>query len=224
MQKFVESIPATAAEVSVVLIDAVHATGPGADEFTGEIVREVAKNTGCHAIVGLVSRTVADLNRPSNQTNREANHEYRETIKELLTKTEVFKDGVLTSHVLHLAIHGMKDCHKLDVEVGTRCDSTCSPEVTKFVMKKLEDWAVSNNDLSDSLRVGLNENFSGDKSKVFHRKGDPNSNYDGYGDQFHTLQIEWSRSLREHHRAEVVMCLSSIVSEFPAFSKTLDGY
>ena len=65
-------------------IDAVHAHPPNADEFTGDIAEGVVNRINCSGIIAIVSRTIADLNRPRNSNNKEAIDEYRQTIREIL--------------------------------------------------------------------------------------------------------------------------------------------
>lgn len=53
-------------------IDAVHASPPSSDMYTGEIVKGVVERINCSGIIGTVSRTIADLNRPRSAKNKEA--------------------------------------------------------------------------------------------------------------------------------------------------------
>ncbi len=91
--RFTEARPGKS--VPTVLLDAVHAAAPRGEPGTREIVTGVAEQTGCHCIVGLLSRTVSDLNRPLSQANREAIVEYREQIGWLLDQSSLLEDGEL---------------------------------------------------------------------------------------------------------------------------------
>ncbi len=210
--RFLEYRPAT--EASRVLVDAIHAAPPKADRYTGEIVKAVAKHTGCHCIVAKVSRTKADINRPAARSgNPEAVAEYRATIASLLEATGLLDDRrQVIRPFLHIAVHGMTDDHDLDVELGTRHKRTCSPSVHDWVFDHLKQWA-SKFDPRRVPRVGANQHFRGDESKAFHRLGD-GSGYAGYGPNFHTIQIEFAHWLRSKHRASVVDFLSGLVMAF----------
>ena len=103
-----------------VLIDAVHAASPKADTYTGEIVDQVTKATSCHCIIAIVSRKIADLNRPCNGRNDPAIKEYRETLNKLLKGSALISladEEQVAIPFLHLAIHGMRDIYDLDIEL-----------------------------------------------------------------------------------------------------------
>lgn len=189
-------------------IDAVHAYRPKADEFTGDIVEGVVNKIYCSGIIAIVSRTIADLNRPPNSNNIEAIDEYRETIKEILVHTyNLDEDGMLTRPYFHLAIHGMKDKWEKDIEIGTLYGKTCSLEV--------KDWFV--NEIKKHIKkCQIDKIFPGDTSKSFHRYGDQTGvlNYLGYGINFNTFQIEISRTLRKNHQKELIDIFSDIIIRF----------
>lgn len=216
--RFLEYRPA--AQVVRVLVDAVHAASPKSDLYTEDIVKAVARRTACHCIVAKVSRTKADINRPpATSGNPEAIAEYRETIENLLHATGLLdKRRQLVRPFLHIAVHGMADDHSLDVEIGTRDKTTCSPSVHDWVMDRLTEWA-SKFGARRVPRVGANQRFRGDESKAFHRLGD-GEGYPGYGLNFHTIQIEFAHWLRSEHRASVIDILSGVVV---AFEQENDG-
>jgi len=188
-------------------IDAVHAYPPKADKFTGEIVKGVVNKIKCSGIIAIVSRTIVDLNRPRNNNNKEAIDEYRQTIKEILKHTNIFgENGRLSRPYLHLAIHGMMDRDN-EIEIGTRWGKTCSPEVKKWFVNEIEKQVK---------KTQTDGGFPGDSSKPVHRCGDQTSdiNYLGYGENFNTLQIEISRTLRENNRKELISIFSDIIIQF----------
>ena len=117
-------------------IDAVHACPPKAHEFTGDIVERVVNKINCSGIVAIRSRKDADLNRPRNNNNKKAIDEYRQTIKQILEHIDYLdENGRLLKPFLHLAIHGMRDKWKEDIEIGTLYGRTCSLEV--------KDWFIN---------------------------------------------------------------------------------
>lgn len=197
--------------IRTVLIDAVHATGPGGEPGTAEIARGVSRATGCHCILGTVSRRAADLNRPPNRRNRSAILEYRRRIETVLREADLLNDGVLTQPFLHLAIHGMHDDHGHDIEIGTRHGETCSEPVASWIYEKLEAWT---HHLEPRPVVERDFELIGDRSKAFHRSGHRATAYAGYGSKFNTVQLEWARWLRDDHRKAVIEVLSSVVTEF----------
>jgi hypothetical protein len=189
-------------------IDALHACPPKPDKFTGDIVEGVSYKINCSGIIAIVSRTVADLNRPPNNKNKEAINEYRQTIKEILVHTgNLEKDGKLTRPYLHLAIHGMKDKWGSDIEIGTLNNKTCSPEVKKWFVSEIKKRIKKSQ---------IDKNFPGDISKSFHRHGDQTGvlSYIGYGTNFNTFQIEISRTLRENYRKGLIGIFSDIILRF----------
>ena len=188
-------------------IDAVHACPPHGDEFTGDIVEGVVNKINCSGIIAIVSRTIADLNKPRNSNNKEAIDEYRQTIREILQHINILdKNGRLIRPYLHLAIHGMRDRDK-EIEIGTLQGKTCSPEV--------KNWFV--NEIKKRFnKVQIDGRFPGDPSKSVHRCGDQTSDlsYSGYGNNFNTFQIEISRTLRENHQKELINIFSDIIIHF----------
>lgn len=189
-------------------VDAVHACPTQSDKFTGEIVEGIVKEINCSAIIATVSRTEADINRPRNEKNREAIDEYRDAIKQILEHLYILdKDGKLSRPYLHLAIHGMKDDHNKDIEIGTRCGATCSENVKNWVLEEIKESFIS---------VGIDKNFRGNISKSVHRLGDLSSNqsYSGYGEKFNTIQLEFSLNLRKNRRKEIVKSLSDLIVKF----------
>lgn len=198
-----------------VLVDAVHAANPGGDSFTGRIAMRVAEHTGCHCIIGVISRRLADLNRPPNNANMAAIKEYRSVIHEMLQESHLLSaTGRLDRPFLHLAIHGMKDRTDRDVELGTLHGASCDREVIDWIESRFRIWLRSFPDKSHSLIVSRNGVFCGDRSKAFHRVGDPATGYQRYGDCFNTVQVEFAHWLRRNQQNSVVQILGDIVREF----------
>lgn len=178
-------------------IDAVHACPPSADNFTGDIVEGVVNKINCSGIIAIVSRTIADLNRPRNNKNKEAIDEYRQTIREILEHTSTLdKDGRLARPYLHLAIHGMKDRDK-EIVIGTLHGKACSPEVKEWFVGEIKKHIT---------KTRIDRKFPGESSKSVHRLD--------YGDNFNTFQIEISRTLREKHKKELINIFSDIIIHF----------
>lgn len=195
-------------------IDALHATPPKADVCTDAIVETLMENTGCAGIISTVSRTVADLNRRPNEKNKEAIQEYRECIKEIIHFLNILdtKKNKITAPYLHLSFHGMKDDHygPYGMEVGTVYGKSCSKEVKEWFIKRL---IKKTKELIPHVELAFDEKFIGDESIVYHRCGDGQS-YAGYGDHFHTFQIELSRTLRSKHLEKIIVIFSDIIADF----------
>lgn len=192
-------------------IDALHAASPNADLFTDEIVERIIEKTGCSGIIGTISRTVADLNRRSNGQNDAALLEYRNTIKEIVQHLEIWDEQniMISKPYLHLSIHGMKDIHhgSAAIEIGTSKGKSCSSEIMDWFYKTVNQ---KSQEIIPGLNIVLDQKFDGDESIVFHRLGDGND-YRGYGNHFHTFQIEIARSLREDHQEEIAELISQII-------------
>ncbi len=120
------------------LVTALHAHPPHQDLFTGEIARRISQTSGCSVIVSRVSRTVADLNRPRNKTNKEAIDEYRLAVRRVLMHAGLISpEGRLSKPFLHIDIHGMKDTSSSkDIEIGTLNGKTCSPEIKSWFIQE----------------------------------------------------------------------------------------
>jgi len=203
-----------AGRAPTVLIDAVHAAAPKSDAHTGGIAELAAKRLGSHCIVALVSRTRADLNRPRTDANAAAIDEYRGAIRACLEGAGLLlQSGRVGAPFLHIAVHGMKDNSRCDVEIGTRYGQTCTPAVEKLVAKALHNWA-SSAWVSKTPRLATNLVFVGDASKVVHRDGHPESGYVGYGSAFNTVQLEFANWLRSRHRNRIVEVLVDIGRAF----------
>lgn len=203
------------------LIDAPHATNPKGEYPTGQIADNVSKVCGCHCIIGMISRTEADLNRPPEQSkNPQAIYEYRAVIQNILNASGLIsKNKTLNHSFLHLQIHGMKDRslnssdnYDLDIEIGTRNKTTCSPKVHDWIVNKFINWGKVL-DAAKDVNVGANKKFRGDPSKAFHRHGD-NNNYRGYGANFHTVQVEFTQWLRKDYQSDIEEILCQIIDEF----------
>ncbi len=194
-------------------IDAVHAAPPKADKFTDKIVEEVVKRTNCNGIIAVVSRTIADLNRPPDSSNKDAICEYRKIIKTILEHIGILdKNSKLVTPYLHLAIHGMKDRKDKDIELGTNHGKTCSPNVRDWFVKNFTDKCHKL--ISKDIKIVLDKQFTGDVSKSYHRKGDKLTKYIGYGENFNTIQIEICRSLRENNLNELIVIFTELIKDF----------
>lgn len=195
-------------------VDAQHATPPKADRFTDKITTELIFQTGCAGIIATVSRTKADLNREPDGQNNEALQEYRDTIKEILHHLNIldYEKHQVTKPYLHLSIHGMKNAHHgpYAMEVGTLNGKSCSTEIREWFQKILTAKAK---EILPDINIIFDEVFDGDESIVFHRLGDK-KNYPGYGENFHTFQIEISRTLREDYPSEIVEIFSQVIGNF----------
>lgn len=189
-------------------IDAVHAASPKADRYTGEIADDIAAKASCSVIIAIVSRRVADLNRPPDKSNWEAIKEYRQAIRLILGHIRILDDSdKLKRPYLHLAVHGMADRRDSDVGIGTRHGVTCSSSVRNWLIDRIR---------SDVKRSQVDGRFPGDPSKSFHRHGDEVSGlgYPGYGNNFNTFQIEISRTLRKNHREELTDMFADMIVDF----------
>ncbi len=199
-------------------VDAVHAKGPKADLYTGELVEKIVHSTGCAGIIAKVSRTVVDLNRtPYDEKSEMAIKEYRGSIEHIVQHLNIFErqSYCINKPYLHLALHGMKDVHygPYAIEIGTRFDASCSPEITDWFKQKLHAKIKA---YFPKIKCIFNERFPGDFSKQYHRLGD-NYTYNGYGENYHTIQIEISKTLREHHSDILTKIFSEIILEFEEF-------
>ena len=189
-------------------VDAVHGASPGHDKYTGQIADAIARKAGCSVIVATVSRDMADLNRPPNESNEEAIKEYRRAIRLILEQLSNLDDnGKAARPYLHLAIHGMADTENSNIEIGTRHGETCSKDVKDWFVRKVK---------SRVRRSQVDGRLPGDPSKSFHRHGDSTSslNYLGYGDNFNTFQIELCRTLRDDYRKELIDVFANIIMDF----------
>jgi hypothetical protein len=194
-------------------LDAVHATPPKADLNTDKIVLKLIKILGIAGIIGTVSRTQADLNRAPDGTNNDALHEYKKTLRRILDHLCILDDQQLVNKpFLHLSIHGMQDVHygPHAIEVGTLNDASCSPEMRIWLQAALTDKART---IMPEISIVFDRNFSGDKSLAYHRHGDGIA-YPGYGPNFHSFQIEFSRTLRQFHRDTIVLLLAEVIQDF----------
>lgn len=177
-------------------IEALHAVPPKADLLTDKIVEKTLEKINCSGIISKVSRKEADLNRKPDGQNNEALAQYQNIINEILQYQGIIdmKINQLTKPYLHLSVHGMKDVYHgpYGIEIGTCNGKSCS--------KRMEDWfleTITNkrNEFLPKINILLNEKFDGDQSIIFHRCGDGKT-YSGYGEHFHTFQVEIARTLR----------------------------
>ncbi|WP_371365556.1 hypothetical protein SRRS_02840 [Sporomusa rhizae] len=195
-------------------VDAVHATSPKADRFTDEIVAGILEKTGCAGIIGTVSRTIADLNRPPGKDNDEAVWEYRDVICQFLYSLGLLGLGSrnLAKPYLHIGIHGMRDLihGPLSIEVGTIYGKTCSAKVRKWFGETLK---AKVHEAIPEAKVVFDKHWVGNISLAAHRWGE-GRHYPGYGKNYNAFQVEIARTLREHHRQEMIGVLAEIVTEF----------
>lgn len=202
-----------------VLVDALHSTAPRAEVFTDEIAERISAAGGCHCIVCTVSREVADLNRWPNRSNRDAVIEYRQTIYDLLSQSNVLDDNNrLRLPLLHISLHGMRDRSYMDVELGTVFGDSCSDRYLQWMLDRFGRWAEG---LEHSRRTPIvvdNRELYGEPVIAVHRLGDGSSDYPGYGNSFNTVQIELAQWLRIGHREDLVTLLTAMAEEFRAFA------
>lgn len=197
-----------------VLVDALHATAPNSDVKTGKLAMEVARRTKCHCIVSTISRDTMDLNRPPNGKNNPAIIELRRTVRDILwTNDLITSTNKLKAPVLQLSLHGMKDRSTHDIELGTVCGKSCSPEILKWAQMQVEEWSSSVSG-GCTPRVSVNRELSGDISKSYNRCGDSSNGFKGYGEGFNTIQIEIASWLRENHFEQLVQLVSNLVQRF----------
>ena len=189
-------------------IDAVHASPPGSDKYTGDIVEGIINEINCSGIISTVSRREVDLNRLRDKNNKEAIDEYRNTIRKILAHLNILDEaGELKKPYLHLAIHGMKDEWGKDIIIGTLHNKSCSQEIKDWFVQEIEKYIKN---------VQVEGRFPGNPSKSVHRLGDKLSDlsYLGYGRNFNTFQIEINRTLRQNHQKELTEIFSEIISRF----------
>ncbi|NGQ93617.1 N-formylglutamate amidohydrolase [Brevibacillus sp. SYP-B805] len=195
-------------------IDALHAMPPVADLFTDRIVTGLMEKTGCAGIIGTVSRKKADLNRSPDGENNAAIREYREALQEILEHVGVLdpERRFVTKPYLHLAMHGMKDLHHgpYAIEIGTRNGKSCSAEIRAWLREML---TVQSRSLLPDVKIFFDKKFKGHKSIRYHRSGDGHD-YPGYGQHFHTFQVEISRTLREKYLSDIIELFSHIIVQF----------
>jgi hypothetical protein len=195
-------------------VEALHAMPPAADKFTDKIAEMLIKKTGCAGIISIVSRTECDLNRSPNLDNDEGIKEYRKTIQDILEFLHILNPSKtqLIKPYLHLSFHGMKDIHygPYAIEIGTLNGDSCSPLVKRWFVDLLTKKAKL---ISPEIKIEIDQKFIGDKSIGFHRLGDENG-YPGYGNHFHTFQIELSQTMRRKKLYQIVYLFSEIISDF----------
>ncbi|MBN8210497.1 hypothetical protein JI666_17210 [Bacillus sp. NTK071] len=195
-------------------VEALHATPPSADLYTDLLVKSLIQKTGCAGIISTVSRTVIDLNRSPTMDNLAAVTEYRKSIQEIVTHLGIYEEETnrLTVPYLHLSFHGMKDSHygPLAIEVGTLRGKSCSEDVKNWFTEMLTENIQS---ILPHATVIFDNKFIGDKSIHLHRVGD-GEEYNGYKENFHSFQIELSRTLRKKHRSKINQVFSNLINEF----------
>jgi hypothetical protein len=201
--------------IATSLIDAIHAKPPMGELMVGEIADLVSERTGCHCIIGLVSRTRADLNRERSMSNRAAIDEYRATIRDLLGGSGLLgRDHELIRPFLHLGLHGMADRPDNHLEIGTVFGRSCSATVERLVHEICLRWSRDLKISDPQPIVRINEMWYGDPSIASHRTGHKASGYRGYGDNYNMIQIEIARFLRIEYTGETVELLCRLIRSF----------
>ncbi len=195
-------------------VEALHATPPAADLYTDVIVTKLIQKTGCAGIISTVSRKEIDLNRLPNEDNQDAITEYRASIKDIVTQLGIFEGATdqLNIPYLHLSFHGMKDDHygPLAIEVGTLKGRSCSKEIKNWFEEELTKNIQT---FLPQATVVFDKKFIGNKSIHLHRVGD-GGEYKGYQENFHSFQIELSKTIRKKHRSNMVQIFSKIIQDF----------
>lgn len=95
----------------------------------------------------------------------------------------------------------MKDIHygPYAMEIGTLNGDSCSQVVKRWFVDLLTKKAKQ---ISPEIKIEIDQKFIGDKSIGFHRLGDENG-YLGYGNHFHTFQIELSQTMRRKNSTKL---------------------
>ena len=189
-------------------IEAIHAESPNADLYTGNIVQEVARQTGASLILSRISRDVMDLNRPRGRFNYPAVDEYRATIGDILTNQGLLdQTHKLKQPFLHLSLHGMQDEWKRDLEIGTGYGHYCAPAVKNWFVGQVAEVTKS---------YGVDDLFPGYTFRSVLRDGDLYSATDfiGFGPNYHAIQLEVSRQWRADHPDFLTTFLVSTIQAF----------
>lgn len=193
-------------------LDAVHAKPPKSDLYTEEIVFNTIRETRCSGIIATVSRVIADLNRNRNINNTEAVDEYRRVLRKILKNKKIIgKTGRLTVPYLHLTVHGMANRPGFDVEIGTFKGASCSQDFRTWFINNFQKHLQS---YIPGVNMKYDYRLWGYPSLAQHRLGDSFSNYPGYGNNFNTVQLEFSKRLREEKRREIIKILRNIILDF----------
>ncbi|MFD2443898.1 hypothetical protein ACFSO7_07855 [Bacillus sp. CGMCC 1.16607] len=194
-------------------VDALHAMPPAADLFTDSIVERIIEKTGCAGIIGTVSRNIVDLNRLPNGENDEGIKEYRNAINDIVTSLGILnQNNTIIKPYLHLSFHGMKDEHygPYAIEIGTLKGKSCSPDIKEWLLLHLNKICKEK---FPQIKIILDNKFVGNPSIELHRWGDGHS-YLGYQQNFHSFQIEISRTLRKKYCKEISEIYSQIITDF----------
>lgn len=189
-------------------VEAIHAESPNADLHTGNIVQEVAGQSGASLILSRISRDIMDLNRPRGRFNYPAVDEYRSAITTVLSKQGFLNaEHKLKLPYLHLSLHGMQDEWKRDLEIGTGYGHYCSAAVKAWFINKVAA-------VTDSY--GVDDLFPGYTFRSVLRDGDLYSATDfiGFGSNYHSIQLEVSRHWREKHSDFLVAFLANAIIAF----------
>ena len=106
----------------------------------------------------------------------------------------------------------MKDTNygPLAIEIGTQRGKSCSPEVSRWFKERLtEETSI----ISPEILIIFDKKFKGNESIIAHRCGDQNE-YTGYGQHFHTFQIELSRTIRRKYLNNFSKLFAKIMIDF----------
>lgn len=117
----------------------------------------------------------------------------------------------------------MKDHHGHAIEIGTAPgwgrDESASATVRDGAVAHAQQWWVMSDRLNAAHAIVCNGAFYGFSVLGDHRWGDPeDSSYPGYGPHYHCMQIELSRTLREHRTDEVVDWLAALADHLKALA------
>ncbi len=202
---------------TLVHVDAVHSAKPKSDLLTGDLVEKIVSLYPCSGIIAKISRLVVDLNRlpeVENPTSVAVTQAYRGAIQQILVQNHLLDEysEELRQPYLHLALHGMRDENDtpFTIELGTRHGQSCSPEVRDWAVTFLENHALSR---EIPIEIVIDRNFIGDRSKMIHRYGDQND-YLGYGENYHAIQVELARTLRQNYLHQVAQIFADLAREF----------
>lgn len=193
-----------------VLIEALHAKGPSADLYTGQLAKAIHEQCQTAVIVANVSREEMDLNRTRTLQNQPAIDEYRATIARMFEERGMLDQyGQLKGPFLQISLHGMQDEWMRDVEIGTGYGHYCSPEVKQWMQDFFD---------RTGLHYGMDDLFPGYTFRSVLREGDMygQTRFMGFGPHFHTVQIEISQYLRAYHFQWLSETFAKLLGEFQA--------
>jgi len=184
------------------LIEALHTE---TEFYLKEIINKITELKISSTIKSKLPRTEIDLNREISSKNKEAIKKYREIIQKILT-TKKIENKLKVQPFLHISIHGMKDRKEKDIEIGTRNKILSNPEIYTWFIETTKKHF-------NKFKVVIDKEFKGSKILEQHRFGD-NTGHKGFGINYNIFQIEFSKTLRETHKKEIIKYLEKITKEF----------